>query len=373
MFLSGIFFDVLLIFQDTFRRHSMDLQELFQYPIIQGPMAGGACTPALVAAVSNSGAIGALPASLFTAEMMHIQIDQVRKLTDRPFLINLFVQRSPQPTVEQLVHARNLLKPVWSALGWSDLPLPQRWCEDFDAQFEVLIAARPACASFTFDILSADQVERLHDAGIFVIGTITTVAEALAWQAVGADAVVASGIEAGGHRGTFIGAQQDATLSAAQLLPLVVQALDIPVIAAGAIMDGSDIARVLALGASAVQMGTAFLVADESGIHPAYKQRLLDAGADSANHQTRLTRAFSGRYARGLDNRFMQVMAAVELQVPSYPVQNALTGSLRAAAAKSGDTEWMSLWAGTGVDRARAMPAATLVATLVAEIQAAGR
>ena len=355
----------------------MDLKALFQYPIIQGPMAGGACTPALIAAVSNSGALGALPASLFTPEMMQSQIDQVRKLTERPFLINLFVQRTPHPTVEQLTHARALLKPVWSALGWTDLPLPQRWCEDFEAQFEVLIAARPACASFTFDILSIDQVERLHDAGIFVIGTITTVAEALAWQAVGADAVVASGIEAGGHRGTFIGAQQDATLNAAQLLPLVVQALAIPVIAAGAIMDGVDIARVLAQGASAVQMGTAFLVTDESGIHPAYKQRLLDAGSDlanpSANHQTRLTRAFSGRYARGLDNRFMQVMTAVEVQVPAYPVQNALTGSLRAAAAKSGDTEWMSLWAGTGVDRARPMAAATLVTTLVAEMQAASR
>ncbi len=351
----------------------MDLQALFQYPIIQGPMAGGACTPALVAAVSNSGALGALPASLFTPETMQAQIDQVRALTDRPFLINLFVQRAPHPTVEQLTHARALLKPVWSALGWTDLPLPQCWCEDFEAQFEVLIAARPAGASFTFDILSTDQVERLHEAGIFVIGTITTVAEALAWQAVGADAVIASGIEAGGHRGTFIGAQQDATLSAGQLLPLVVEALNIPVIAAGAIMDGFDIARALALGASAVQMGTAFLVTDESGIHPAYKQRLLDAGTAAASAETRLTRAFSGRYARGLDNRFMQLMAEVELQVPSYPVQNALTGSLRAAAAKSGDTELMSLWAGTGVARARAMAAATLVETLVSEMQAASR
>jgi nitronate monooxygenase len=351
----------------------MNLQALFQHPIIQGPMAGGACTAALVAAVSNSGALGALPASLFTPEMMQSQIDQIRKLTDRPFLINLFVQRSPQPTVEQLAHARNLLKPVWSAFGWSDLPLPQRWCEDFDAQFEALIAARPACASFTFDILSADQVERLHAADIFVIGTITTVAEALAWEAVGADAVVASGIEAGGHRGTFIGTQQDATLSAAQLLPLVVEAVGIPVIAAGAIMDGVDIARALKQGASAVQMGTAFLVTDEAGIHPAYKQRLIDAANDPGRDPTRLTRAFSGRYARGLDNRFMQMMEAVEAQVPAYPVQNALTGSLRAAAAKSGDTEWMSMWAGVGVARARAMSAATLVETLVVEMQTANR
>jgi nitronate monooxygenase len=351
----------------------MDLHALFSHPIIQGPMAGGACTAALVAAVSNSGALGSLPASLFTPEVMQSQIDQVHKLTDRPFLINLFVQQTPQPTPSEVAHACALLEPVWSALGWTELPLPQRWCEDFEGQLEVLIAARPACASFTFGILSAQQVARLHAAGIFVIGTITTVAEALAWQVVGADAVVASGIEAGGHRGTFIGAQQEATLNATQLLPLVVQALSIPVIAAGAIMDGVDIARALGQGASAVQMGTAFLVTDESGIHPAYRQRLLDAANDPGRDPTRLTRAFSGRYARGLDNRFMQAMAQVESQVPAYPVQNALTGSLRAAAAKSGDTEWMSLWAGVAVARARPMAAATLVRTLVAEMRAASR
>ena len=344
----------------------MDLQALFQYPIIQGPMAGGACTAALVAATSNAGALGALPVSLFNPETMRAQIAQVRQLTDRPFLVNLFVQKTVHPDSAELAHAAELLKPVWSQLGWNSLPLPQRWCEDFDAQFEALLEARPAGASFTFDILTQQQVARLHAAGIFVIGTITTVAEALAWQAVGADAIVASGIEAGGHRGTFLGPQQEATLTSCELLAQVVPALSIPVIAAGAIMDGADIARALAQGAAAVQMGTAFLVTDESGIHPAYKQRLLTAG----NHPTRLTRAFSGRYARGLDNRFMQTMAGVESQVPAYPVQNALTGSIRAAAAKSGDTEWMSLWAGAGVARARAMPAATLVATLVAEMQA---
>jgi nitronate monooxygenase len=345
----------------------MNLQALFQHPIIQGPMAGGACPAALVAAVSNAGALGALPVSLFNPEVMRSQIAQVRQLTDRPFIVNLFVQKTVQPDDAELARAAQLLKPIWSQLGWSSLPLPQRWCEDFDAQFEALIDVRPACASFTFDILTLQQVARLHAADILVIGTITTVAEALAWQAVGADAVIASGIEAGGHRGTFLSAQEDATLTSCALLPLVVQAVSIPVIAAGAIMDGADIRRALMQGAQAVQMGTAFLVTDESGIHAAYKQRLLTAG----DHPTRLTRAFSGRYARGLDNRFMQLMAPVESQVPAYPIQNALTGSIRAAAAKSGDTEWMSLWAGAAVGRARAMPAATLVTTLVAEIQAA--
>jgi nitronate monooxygenase len=159
----------------------------------------------------------------------------------------------------------------------------------------------------------------------------------------------------------------EATLGTVELLEQMVGALDIPVISAGGIMNGADIAKMLALGASAVQMGTAFLVSDESGISADYKQRLLTAG----NHSTRLTRAFSGRYARGLENRFMQIMESVESQVPAYPVQNALTGSIRAAASKAGDTELMSLWAGTGVNLARGMPVAQLVQTLVAEIKAA--
>jgi nitronate monooxygenase len=345
----------------------MNLRTIMQHPIIQGPMAGGACTPALVAAVSNNGALGSLAGSLLTPETMADQIRQIRALGERPdlpFLVNLFVQKTPQPSAQVVADAALLLEPVWSALGWTDLPLPAKWCEDFEAQFDTLIAARPAAASFTFDILSAEQVARLRAAGIVVIGTVTTVAEALAWQAVGADAVIASGVESGGHRGTFIGAQEDATLGVWELLPQVVAAVGIPVIAAGGIMDGRDIGRALSLGAAAVQMGTAFLVTAESGIHHAYKQRLLTAGT----HPTRLTRVFSGRYARGLENRFMTLMSAVEKKLPPYPVQNALTGAIRAAAAAIGDTEFMSLWAGMGVQRARGMPVKQLVQTLLAEM-----
>lgn len=345
----------------------MDLRTLFPHPIIQGPMAGGPNTPAQVAAVSDTGALGSLAGSLLSPDTLRTQVAQVRSLTDRPFCLNFFVLQTPSPDAAEVAAGIAMLEPVWSALGWSDLPKPAKWCEDFAAQFETLIELKPAVASFTFGILSAQQIARLHDAGIFVIGTITTVDEALAWQERGADAVIASGVEAGGHRGTFLGPQTEAKLTTFELLPQVVAAVRIPVIAAGGIMDGADIKRALAAGAQAVQMGTAFLVTDESGIHPAYKQRLLTAG----EHPTRLTRSFSGRYARGLDNRFMQMMSAVEQQVPPYPVQNALTGSIRAEAAKRGDTEFMSLWCGMGVARARAMPVAQLVQTLLAEIKAA--
>lgn len=336
------------------------------HPIIQGPMAGGFTTPALVAGVSNAGGLGSLAGSLLAPAALREQVTQIRALTERPFFVNFFVQHTPSPSEAEIAAAAELLRPLWQSLGWSALPTPAQWCQDFDAQFDTLLELAPEFASFTFGILERDQVARLQAAGIVVVGTVTTVAEALAWQDIGADAVIASGIEAGGHRGTFIGRQQDATLGGRALWPAVVQAVDIPVIAAGAIMDGADIGAALDAGAVAVQMGTAFLVTDEAAIHPAYKAKLLAGDAT-----TRLTRAISGRYARGIVNGFMEKMAGVEAQVPAYPVQNALTGSIRAAAAANNDPDLMSLWAGAGVNRARAMPVAELMKTLVAELAAA--
>ncbi|MEO7496956.1 MAG: nitronate monooxygenase [Massilia sp.] len=339
---------------------------MLSYPIIQGPMAGGASTPALVAAVSNAGGLGGFAGSLLSPAVITEQVGQIRAMTDRPFLLNFFAQPTPAPSPDEIAAASELLRPIWESLGWDQLPLPAQWCQDFEQQFDTMLALRPAAASFTFGIVDRDHVERLHAAGIPVIGTVTTVDEAKAWAAIGADAVVASGVESGGHRGTFLGPQEEATMSSAQLWPKVAKAVDIPVIAAGGIMTGADIRLALSLGAKAVQMGTAFLVTDESGIHPAYKQRVLSGGATDT---TRLTRSFSGRYARGIENRFMKQMESVEKLVPAYPVQNALTTAIRAAAAARGDTELMSLWAGAQFARARAMPAAQLVQLLAAEMQ----
>ncbi len=328
-------------------------------------MAGGPCTAELVAGVSNAGGLGAFPASLLSPTAMRAEVAKIRALTDRPFIINLFILETPAPTAAEVAQASALLRPVWEGMGWSALPTPVQWCQDFASQFDTLIALQPAVASFTFGILDPAQVERLHDAGILVIGTATTVEEAQAWELVGADAVIASGVEAGGHRGTFIGPQEEATLSATALWPLVVEAVDIPVIAVGGIMTGIDINQALALGATAVQMGSAFLLCDEAGTHPAYREALIRAD----DTPTRLTRAFSGRYARGLENRFMHLMKDVEDQVPAYPVQNALTASIRAAAAEMGDSSLMSLWAGAEIRRARPMPVAQLMQTLVAEMR----
>ncbi|NHZ96365.1 nitronate monooxygenase [Massilia sp. CCM 8734] len=343
----------------------MDLHALFKFPILQGPMAGGASRAELVAAVSNAGGLGCMAGSLMSPASLRDEVGRIRSMTDQPFLMNFFVLQTPSPTPDEVGAAVELLRPVWESLGWDNLPVPAQWCQDFEAQFDTLIALRPAAASFTFGILTPIQVERLHDAGIYVMGTVTTVEEALAWENVGADAVIASGIESGGHRGTFLGPQEDATLDGKALWPQVAEAVKMPVIAAGGIMTGVDIAEALALGAQAVQMGSAFIVTDESGIHPAYKQRLIEA----RDTPTRLTRAFSGRYARGLENSFMRKMESVEKQVPAYPVQNALTTGIRAAAAERGDTELMSLWAGAEIRRARPMPVAKLMQMLVAEMR----
>ncbi|WCM93426.1 nitronate monooxygenase [Acidovorax sp. NCPPB 2350] len=334
-------------------------------PVIQGPMAG-ADTPALAAAVSAAGGLGMLGCGMRSPDAMAQAAAEVRRATDRPFGMNLFVQDTPRPDAATVEAALARLAPLYARFGLEPA-VPAQWCEDFAQQFEALLQARPAVASFTFGILTAAQVGRLHAAGCTVIGTATTVAEARAWEAVGADAVCASGPEAGGHRGTFLGDFDASMVGTLALVPQCADALSIPVIAAGGIMDGRGIAAALALGAQAVQMGTAFLVCDESGIGPAYREAL--AGARETG--TRTTRIFSGRPARGIVNAMMEALAGAEADVPAYPVQNALTGALRKAAAAHGDAQYLSLWAGQGVALARPLPAAALVEQLEGEWHAA--
>jgi nitronate monooxygenase len=347
-------------------------------PILQGPMAG-ADTPALAAAVSQAGGLGMLGCGMRSPTAMAEAVAAVRAATAKPFGMNLFVQATPAPDVVTVAQAQQRLAPLYAEFGLQPSS-PARWCEDFAAQFEALLEARPAMASFTFGILSAQQVERLHAAGCYVMGTATTVAEAVAWADVGADAVCASGLEAGGHRGSFLpcaaGAEGRTEPSLADytaamvgtqaLVPACVDALaprGVAVVAAGGIMDGRGIVAALALGAQAVQMGTAFLACPESGIGPAYRQALAKAQATD----TRTTRIFSGRPARGIVNAMMERLQADEALVPAYPVQNALTGALRRAAAEAGHADYLSLWAGQGVAAARPMPAAELVRQLSAE------
>ncbi|WP_313074165.1 nitronate monooxygenase [Melaminivora sp.] len=336
-------------------------------PVIQGPMTGSD-TPQLTAAVSAAGGLGMLGCGMRAPTAMAEAAAAVRAATDRPFGMNLFVLQTPTPDPAAVQVAIERLAPLYAELGLPAPEVPARWCEDFGAQLDALIAARPAVASFTFGILTRAQVQRIKDeAGSLVIGTATTVAEALAWQDVGADAVCASGMEAGGHRGSFLDLSPASQIGTLALVPACVNALAIPVIAAGGIMDGRGIAAAQALGAQAVQMGTAFLACPESAIGAAQRAAMARAQATD----TRITRAFSGRPARGIVNLMMERLAGCEAELPPYPVQNALVGPLRRAAAAQGRADFLALWAGQGVGLARPMPAAELVEVLEREWRSA--
>jgi len=338
-------------------------------PIVQAPMAGGATTPELVAAVSEAGALGSFAAPLLSPAALAAGVAAIRERTAAPFAVNLFVLRPVAADPADIARANALLDPIRVELGLPPGQAPDKLAEDFSAQFEALLQARPPVASFTFGILERAEMDALKRAGIKVIGTATTVAEARAWEELGADAVCAQGAEAGGHRGTFIGEFEQAMIGSMALVPQVADAVRVPVIAAGGIMDGRGIAAALTLGAAGCQLGTAFLSCPEAGIHPGYKARLRAARDD----ETVVTRAFSGRPARGLMNDYLRRLHPRQHEFPPYPIQNALTGDIRRAAAAAGNTDFLSLWAGQGAPMSRGLPAAELVAALAAETERALR
>jgi nitronate monooxygenase len=241
--------------------------------------------------------------------------------------------------------------------------VPERFAPSFEEQMKVVLEERVPVFSFTFGMLDAEWIQALKERDTVVIGTATTVREAVALEQSGVDMVVAQSAEAGGHRGTFLGRIEDALIGGMALIPAVVDAVRVPVIAAGGIMDGRGIAAAMALGAQAAQLGTAFLTCKESGAHALHQQAVLSATEES----TVLTRAFSGKPARGIRNRFIEEMA--DADVPDYPVQNALTREIRQAAGQKGRPEYMSMWAGQGTRLSREMTAEALVKALVNETE----
>jgi nitronate monooxygenase len=338
------------------------------YPVIQAPMAGGITTPALVAAVSRAGALGSLAGGMLAPAALRKHIADIRALGCQDFSVNLFVLDEPQAPAPVVSAALRRLDAHYAALG-VPATVPERFCESTELQLNVLIETPVPLASFAFGLLHRTQVAELHRVGTRVVGTATTVAEAVAWADAGADAVCAQGFEAGGHRGGFVANLGHEQLGTLALVPLIRAAVGIPVIAAGGIMNGAGIAACLALGASAAQLGTAFLCCEEAGTHPLWKRKLLEEPA----LETGLTVAFSGRPARGLRNRFMDEMAPFAGDIPPYPIQNALTAPLRARAGQVGDTDHMSLWAGQAHALVRSAPAARIVQQLVAEAGAAAK
>jgi nitronate monooxygenase len=337
------------------------------HPVIQAPMAGGGDTPALVAAVSAAGGLGSIGAAYLSPAQITDTAKQVRAKTDRPFAINLFAplpapdRPDPQAAVERLM-------PFYEELGLPKPELPATASTDFAAQVAAILESGARGFSFTFGMVPPAAIAAAKSKGLVVMGTATTVDEAIALEQAGVDAVVAQGSEAGGHRGSFLTDFEMAMVGTMALVPQVVDAVKIPVIASGGIADGRGLAAALALGADAAQIGTAFLTTDEAGIAEAYKARLLAV----TEVESRLTRAFSGRPARGLVNR---VMAKVEdpdaaSAVLPFPWQNALTRPMRSAATKQNKTDYLSLWAGQAVRLLRRRKAADLVTSLVTEMEA---
>jgi nitronate monooxygenase len=337
-------------------------------PIVQAPM-GGASSPEMALAVSRAGGLGSVAGVAFAPDDILKASELVRGGTDAPFALNLLVSETQTPTAAELDRALKRLKPLYDELGAPLPERPNRFGYDFEAQFAAVVKAAPKVASFAFANIGKARIEALQAAGTYVIGTANTVAEARAWAEAGADGICAQGMEAGGHRGNFLKDTEASLIGTMALVATVLQATDLPVIAAGGIMDGKGVAAVLAMGCAAAQMGSAFLLADEAITGPIWQQAIKDAGDDP----TALTRAFSGRHARGLENRFIRDMRPYEAEVPAYPVQNRLTQPLRAAAQAAGNPEFLSLWAGQAVKLAGPGDSGELVKRWWQEAKAASR
>lgn len=334
------------------------------YPIIQAGMAGGVTTPELVAAVSNAGGLGTLGAGYMTPEQIRDAIRQIRAKTDRPFGVNLFVPEPVSESSDKIAQMNQHLDRYRKQLGLNSLPEVTKYAESFEEQLAVVLEERVPVFSFTFGALSPNIIGQLKNQGIVVVGTATTVREAVALEQSGVDLIVAQGYEAGGHRGTFLGSWQESLIGLMALIPQMVDHVHVPVIAAGGIMDARAIVASLVLGASGVQMGTTFLTCTESGAHPKYKEALLTSTEES----TVITQAFSGKPARGIKNSFIVEMAQYNGEIPVYPIQNALTRDIRQAAARQNRTEWMSMWAGQASAMCKTLSASELIGKIVDDI-----
>ncbi|AOR34415.1 2-nitropropane dioxygenase [Streptomyces fodineus] len=343
---------------------SSALTDLLPHPIVQAPMAGGVSVPQLAAAVSEAGGLGFLAAGYKTADGMYQEIKQLRGLTSRPFGVNVLI---PHPEYAESGAVEVYAHQLAGEAAWYETELgdPDSGRDDgYDAKLAVLLDNPVPVVSFHFGVPSREVLDKLRRAGTVTLVTATTAEEARTVERAGADAVIAQGVEAGGHRGTHRDLPENDG-SGIGLLSLVAQireAVSIPVVAAGGIMRGSQIAAVLAAGASAAQLGTAFLATAESGANALHKQALTNP----LFARTELTRAFSGRPARGLVNRFLREHGPYA--PAAYPEVHHLTAPLRKAAAKAGDAQGMALWAGQGHRLARELPAGRLVEVLAAEL-----
>ncbi|MBF5014299.1 NAD(P)H-dependent flavin oxidoreductase [Burkholderia pseudomultivorans] len=354
---------------DSTDRRTLLRQLGIRFPIVQAPMAG-VSTPALAAAVSNAGGLGSLGVGATNADGARKMIRDTRALTDRPFNINVFCHRPARADAAVERAWLDWLAPAFREYGANP---PESLSEIYtsfvvdDALQAVLIDEKPAVVSFHFGLPSADVIAALKRAGVTLFATATNLDEARQIAAAGIDAIVAQGIEAGGHRGVFDTTAHDDRLGTFALTRLIVRECALPVIAAGGIMDGDGIAAALALGAQAAQLGTAFVACAETSIDDGYRRAILGDAA----RRTTFTTAISGRLARGIANRLTALGDDARAPVtPSYPIAYDAGKALHAAAKAKGEFGYGAQWAGQGAPLARSMPAADLFATLERETRA---
>ncbi len=343
----------------------MSLQQLLgtELPIIQAPMAGVQGS-ALAAAVSNAGGLGSLPCAMLTLDAMRKELTAIKASTDKPFNLNFFCHALPEPDAGREATWRAALSPYYEEYGIDRDAVPAGpGRAPFSSEAaDVLEEFRPAIVSFQFGLPSAGLLRRVKTWGSKILATATTVAEARWLEARGADAIIAQGLEAGGHRGMFLSDDLTTQVGTFALLPQVVQGVKLPVIAAGGIADAKGVAAAMALGAAAVQIGTAFLLCPEATTSAVHRSALK---SETARH-TALTNLFSGRPARGIVNRVMNEIGPISSAAPAFPLAASAIAPLRARAESGGSSDFSPLWCGQNVSGCKEIPAADLTRELAA-------
>jgi nitronate monooxygenase len=343
----------------------MTLQQLLgiEHPIIQAPMAGVQGS-ALTVAVSNAGALGSLPCAMLSADVMRKELETITARTTKPYNVNFFCHTTPTPEPEREAAWRAALSPYYAEFQIDPAHIaagPGR--NPFNAAAaDVLSDFKPAVVSFRFGLPSAELLTRVRSWGSKIISSATTVAEARWLEAQGVDAIIAQGLEAGGHRGLFLSDDLTTQMGTFALLPQIVRAVNVPVIAAGGIADAQGVQAALTLGAAGVQIGTAYLLCPEATTSTVHRAALQ---SDAARH-TALTNLFTGRPARGIVNRVMRELGAINAAAPAFPLATSAIAPLRAQAEGLGSGDFSPLWSGQNVSGCKAMPAAQLTRELTA-------
>lgn len=331
-------------------------------PLIQAPMAG-VQNHRLAAAVCQAGGLGSLPAAMLSADALQAELIALQGLTNRPFNVNFFCHAAPQPDAEREARWREALAPFYKAWGLDTSAIPNGPGRvPFGTETaDVLEAFRPAVVSFHFGLPAPELLARVKSWGSLILSSATTVEEGLWLQAQGADAVIAQGLEAGGHRGMFLSEDLSTQMGTLALLPQMVQALKLPVIAAGGIVSAPGIQAARALGAAGVQMGTAYLCSDEAQTSALHRTALLSGAAQ----HTALTNVFTGRPARGIVNRVMRELGPLSPLAPAFPLATAGMVPLRAAAEAQGSSDFTPLWAGQNTAHIQACPAGDITQSFI--------